>query len=217
MLPLVPALPTSRGLELLCIGAHSDDLEIGCAGTILRFRQEFSIDHVTWVVLSGDPDRAREARAAARRVIGRQVSATIVQAEFRDGFFPYIGFEIKEFFEALKKDVNPDVIFTHHLNDRHQDHRLVSELTYNTFRNHFVLEYEIFKVDGDLGNPNVYIPLDRATVDRKVRLIMETFATQRDRRWFTEDTFRALVRLRGAESGAASGFAEAFYSRKLVI
>jgi LmbE family N-acetylglucosaminyl deacetylase len=217
MLPLAPAVPARRGLEFLCIGAHSDDLEIGCAGTILRFRRELSIDHVTWVVLSGGPERASEARAGARRVIGRNIRADVVQAEFRDGFFPYMGFEIKEFFEALKKDVNPDVIFTHHLDDRHQDHRLVSELTYNTFRNHFVLEYEVFKVDGDLGNPNVYIPLDRPTVDRKVRLLMDTFASQRDRRWFTEDTFRAVARLRGAESGAESGLAEAFYSRKLVI
>jgi LmbE family N-acetylglucosaminyl deacetylase len=217
MLPLTPRTPEEGGLELLCIGAHSDDLEIGCSGTVLRLLREHPVARVTWVVLSGNPDRAREARQAARRVVGRHRGTRIVQAEFRDGFFPYSGTPIKEFFETLKREVRPDLILTHYRHDLHQDHRLVSELTYNTFRDHLVFEYEIMKLDGDIGNPNVYVPLDMTTVRRKISLLMDSFGTQRDKRWFSEDTFRGLMRLRGMEAGSASGYAEAFYGRRLVI
>jgi LmbE family N-acetylglucosaminyl deacetylase len=217
MLPLAPMTPEHGGLELLCIGAHSDDLEIGCSGTVLRLLREQPVSRVTWAVLSGTPDRAREARRGARRVVGRHQGTRIVQAAFRDGFFPYTGAAIKEFFETLKREVNPDLILTHYRHDLHQDHRLVSELTYNTFRDHLIFEYETMKLDGDLGNPNVYVPLDTTTVRRKISLLMDSFGTQRDKRWFSEDSFRGLMRLRGIEAGSSSGYAEAFYGRKLVI
>jgi LmbE family N-acetylglucosaminyl deacetylase len=216
MLPLT--LGARRGgHELLCLGAHSDDLEIGCAGTVLRLLREGQVSRVTWVVLSGDGERGREARAAARRVLGRHPRATVVVEPFRDGFFPYTAVPIKERFERLKREVRPDVVFTHARDDRHQDHRLVSDLTYQTFRDHLVLEYEVFKTDGDLGQPNVYVPLDLATVRRKVAILGGCFRSQRGRRWFSEEVFRGVMRLRGVEAGAPSGYVEAFYGRKLVL
>jgi LmbE family N-acetylglucosaminyl deacetylase len=217
MLPLAPRPPKRGGYDILCLGAHSDDLEIGCSGTMLRLLRELPIERVTWVVLSGDEDRAREARHGARRVLGRHAGVRLVQATFRDGFFPFTAPPIKECFEQLKREVKPDLVFTHYREDRHQDHRLVSELTYNTFRDHLILEYEVMKTDGDLGNPNVYVPLDTRTVDRKLRLLEDCFGTQRDKRWFSGDAFRGLLRLRGIEAGAPSGYAEAFYGRKIVI
>jgi LmbE family N-acetylglucosaminyl deacetylase len=217
MLPLRLGPPPRGGYELLCLGAHSDDLELGCGGTVLRLLSELPVARITWVVLSGNADRAREARQGARRVLGRRPGMRLVQQAFRDGFFPYLAVPIKEFFERLKGEVKPDLVLTHYREDRHQDHRLVSDLTYNTFRHHLVLEYEILKVDGDLGRPNVYVPLDAATVRRKVSILESCFGTQRDRRWFSEDAFRGLMRMRGVEASSESGYAEAFYGRKLVI
>lgn len=217
MLPLALRPPEGRGFELLCLGAHSDDIEIGCGATLLRFLKEMPVERVTWVVLSGNATRASEARRSARRMLGRRIESRIVQATFRESYFPYTAVPIKEFFDQLRREVNPDVVFTHYRDDRHQDHRLVSELTYNTFRDHLVLEYEIIKLDGDIGNPNFYVPVDDATVGRKIRLLMDAFGTQRDKRWFSEDVFRGLMRLRGVEAGAPSGYAEAFYARKTVI
>jgi LmbE family N-acetylglucosaminyl deacetylase len=218
MLTLAPRLPPGKiGYEILCLGAHSDDLEIGCSGTMIRLLREVPVEHVTWVVFSAQGERGREAQRGARRVLGRHRDARIVCGSFRDGFFPYTAVEIKEFFESLKHQVTPDLIFTHHRDDRHQDHRLVSELTYNTFRDHLIVEYEIFKIDGDIGNPNMYVPLPPSVVRRKTDLLSATFGSQRDKRWFTEDAFRALLRLRGIEAGAPSGYAEAFYARKLVL
>lgn len=217
MFPLALGPPPRGGYELLCLGAHADDIEIGCGGTVLRLLAELPVARVTWVVLSGNPDRAREGRRGARGILGRHPGVRVVQQAFRDGFFPYVAVPIKEFFEQLKREVRPDLVFTHFREDRHQDHRLVSDLTYNTFRDHLVLEYEIMKVDGDLGRPNVYVPLDAATVGRKVRVLEACYGSQRDKRWFSEDAFRGLMRLRGVEAGAPSGFAEAFHGRKLVL
>ena len=217
ILPLAPPSRADDGYELLCLGAHSDDIEIGCGGTLLRLLREWPISRATWVVLSGDSTRAAEARRSARRVLGRRIDARIVQATFRENYFPHTAIPIKEFFDELRSEVEPDVVLTHYRDDRHQDHRLVSELTYNTFRNHLVLEYEIVKLDGDIGTPNVYVALDPPTVDRKIRLLMDGFGTQRDRRWFDEDVFRGIMRIRGMEAGAPSGFAEAFYGRKLLV
>lgn len=217
MLRLSLPPPPREGYELLCLGAHSDDLELGCAGTVLRLLREGSVRRVTWVVLSGNAERAREARRAAARILGRRAGARVVLPAFRDGFFPYTAVPIKEFFEQLKRQVKPDLVLTHHRHDRHQDHRLVSDLTYNTFRDHLVLEYEIPKTDGDVGQPNVYVALDEATVRRKVATLLRCFGTQRDRRWFDEDVFRGLMRLRGMEAGAPSGYAEAFHVRKLSL
>ena len=209
--------PPRGGYELLCLGAHSDDLEIGCAGTVMRLIEQGLVGGVTWVVLSGSPERAREARRAARRVLGRRPRVRLIQQAFRDGFFPYTAVPIKDFFEQLKGEVRPDLVLTHHREDRHQDHRLVSDLTYNTFRDHLVLEYEIPKIDGDLGHPNLYVPLSDAMVRRKVALLMGAcFGSQRDWRWFSEETFRGLMRLRGVEAIAPSGYAEAFCVRKFV-
>jgi LmbE family N-acetylglucosaminyl deacetylase len=209
--------PTEGGYDVLCVGAHSDDLEIGCGGTMIRILRELPVDRVTWVVLSGNADRAAEARRGARRVLGRHPGARVLQAEFRDGFFPYAAAPIKEYFEVLKGEVSPDLVFTHYRHDRHQDHRLISDLTYNTFRDHLILEYEIMKVDGDLGNPNVYASLDASTVNRKVKLLDECFGSQRDKRWFNGESFRGLMRLRGLEAGAPSGYAEAFHGRKILL
>jgi LmbE family N-acetylglucosaminyl deacetylase len=217
MLPLGLPPRETGGYEVLCLGAHSDDIEIGCGGTMLRLLRDFPVARVVWVVLSGNAARAKEARRSARRILGRRVESRIIQCSFRESYFPYTAVPIKEFFDTLKDDVRPDLVLTHYRNDLHQDHRIVSELTYHTFRDHLVLEYEIVKLDGDVGNPNVYVPLDAGTVRRKLQVVMSSFASQRDKRWFSEDVFRAIMRLRGVEAGAPSGYAEAFYGRKLVI
>jgi LmbE family N-acetylglucosaminyl deacetylase len=205
------------GLELLCLGAHSDDLELGCAGTLLRLLDEVRIDRVVWVVLSGDDERAAEAELGCHRLLDGRCETEIHLQRFRDGFFPYTAAPIKEFFESLKARTRPDLILTHYRDDRHQDHRLTSELTYNTFRDHLILEYEVMKKDGDLGRPNTYVPLDEEIVQRKVALLMDVFGSQRDKSWFSEDTFLGLMRLRGIEACASNGYAEAFYGRKIVI
>ena len=209
--------PTGGPLELLCIGAHSDDLELGCAGTLLRLLDELPVERVTWVVLSGDDDRAAEAERSCQRLLKDLCHTEILQQRFRDGFFPYDATPIKEFFETLKKRTRPDLILTHYREDRHQDHRLASELTYNTFRNHLIFEYEVLKKDGDLGRPNTYVPLAEETVRGKVELLIDGFGSQRDKTWFSEDAFLGLMRLRGIEACAPSGYAEAFYGRKIVI
>jgi LmbE family N-acetylglucosaminyl deacetylase len=199
-------------LSVLAIGAHSDDIEIGCGGTLLRLASEVAELELTWVVLSARDGRAQEARAGAAAF-----GATTVEIEdFEDAFFKY-GREVKEHFEQLKQNVSPDLVLTHHGSDLHQDHRLVAELTWNTFRDHLILEYEIPKYDGDLGSPNVFVHLDEAIARRKVEALLECFGSQRSKEWFTEDLFLALLRLRGMESRAPSGLAEGFYGRKLAV
>jgi LmbE family N-acetylglucosaminyl deacetylase len=193
-------------LRVLAIGAHADDIEIGCGGTLLSLAER---GEQHWVVLSAGPERAEEAQASAA-AFGAEVD---VQG-FRDAFFRYGG-EVKEFFEELKGRFEPDLILTHHDADRHQDHRLVAELTWNTFRDHLILEYEVPKYDGDVGAPNVFVPLEEEQARRKVELLLESFPSQAEKRWFTEDLFMALMRLRGMECNSPSGFAEAFYARKL--
>jgi LmbE family N-acetylglucosaminyl deacetylase len=212
-------LPSGRdgaGLRLLVVGAHSDDVEIGCGGTVLRLVEDGLVASVGWVVLSAAGERAGEARASAAAFCAKAPEHEVVVGEFRDGFLPYQGWEVKEFFEGLKR-FDPDLVLTHRRDDAHQDHRLVGELTWNTFRDHLVLEYEIPKYDGDLGQPNVFVALDRARCERKIDLLMEHFRSQRDRRWFTEDTFWSILRLRGLESNSPSTYAEAFHARKLVL
>ena len=211
MLPLSLPPHEGAGYQVLCLASHSDDIEIGCGGTLLRLLREVPIERITWVVLSADTKRAAETGSAARRIVGNRAEVTTIVQEFRESYFPYTAVPIKEFFGHLRGEVNPDVVFTHYRHDLHQDHRLVSELTYNAFRDHLIFEYEIMKLDGDIGNPNLYVPLDGPTARRKVRLLMECFGTQHDKRWFTEDVFLGLMRLRGVEAGAPSGYAEAFY------
>jgi LmbE family N-acetylglucosaminyl deacetylase len=206
-----------RPLTILALGAHADDVEIGCGGTILRLAESFPDAAVRWVVLSGNETRAEEARASAEEFLAGFRSSTIVVKQFRDGFFPYDGGGIKEFFEELKAEIQPDLVFTHARADLHQDHRVLCELTWNTFRNHLILEYEVPKYDGDFGSPNLFVPLTEAIAKRKIDTIMNRFATQLDRRWFTPDLFRAVLRLRGMESSSPTGLAEAFTCRKLVL
>lgn len=203
--------------HVLCLGAHCDDIEIGCGGTMAKLADEHPGLSVTWVVWSSNARRAEEARASAEAILAGVKSREIVVNGFRDGFLPYHGAQVKEAFEELKKKVTPDLIFTHYRSDLHQDHRLVSELTWNTFRDHLILEYEIPKFDGDLGSPNVFVHLDQALCRRKIDNLMRSFPSQADHRWFSEETFRAILRLRGMESNAPDGYAEGFYGRKLVL
>jgi LmbE family N-acetylglucosaminyl deacetylase len=208
---------TTAPLRLLCLGAHSDDIEIGCGGLILDLiarRRHIELD---WIVFSAAAAREREARQSAALFMRGAARRRLAIHAFRDGFFPYEGGDIKNVFEDLKIRVAPDLILTHYRDDRHQDHRLLSDLTWNTFRNHFILEYEIPKFDGDLGAPNCFVPLKRSACARKVKYLKRAFGTQRDKHWFSEDTFMALMRLRGLECRAADGYAEAFYARKIVI
>jgi LmbE family N-acetylglucosaminyl deacetylase len=204
-------------LRLLCIGAHSDDLEIGCGGTVLTWLASMPANEVTWVVLSAEGARASEARRSARALLTHAAARKVVIGNFRDGYLPAQYSEVKSFFEDLKGEVDPDVVLTHWLHDRHQDHRLAAELTWNTWRNHLVLEYEILKYEGDLGQPNAYVHVPAALARRKAAHLQRHFASQRSKAWFTADNFLGLMRLRGLECRALSGFAEAFHARKFVL
>jgi LmbE family N-acetylglucosaminyl deacetylase len=204
-----------KPLRLLCLGAHSDDIEIGCGGLVLWLAARRRI-HVDWVVFSASGQREREARRGARLFLQKAASRNVVTKAFRDGFFPYDP-GIKETFEELKRETTPDLVVTHYRHDRHQDHRVLSDLAWNTWRDHLVLEYEIPKFDGDLGSPNVFVPLDRETCERKARHLTAAFGSQRDKHWFSAETFLGLMRLRGMECRAPGGYAEAFYGRKLVL
>ena len=203
--------------SILCLGAHSDDIEIGCGGTVLKLVDANPGLSVHWVVFSAVGDRGLEAQAAAARFLARAGSRTVALHQFRDGFFPSEHAKIKTYFEELKSKVQPDVVFTHTRADLHQDHRVVCELTGNTFRDHLVLEYEVPKWDGDLGAPNCFVQLDEKHAAEKVSILMECFATQRGKRWFDEETFNGLMRLRAIECNAPSKRAEAFYGRKVVL
>jgi len=203
--------------RILCLGAHSDDIEIGCGGTILRWLEEDPGLEFYWVVLSSNPERKKEASRSAELFLKGAKKKTIVVESFRDGFFPYQGAEIKQYFEGFKKRFSPDIVLTHYRDDRHQDHRVVSDLTWNTFRREFVLEYEIPKYDGDFGQPNLFVPLSESVCRRKIRHILDVFQTQRVKDWLTEDTLRAILRLRGVECHATEKWAEAFYCRKMIL
>lgn len=209
------ALP-DRPLRLLCLGAHPDDIEIGAGGTILALAAEGRLASATWLVLTGSGERVGEAHAAAAAAVAPLVPDVRI-AGLRDGYLPDGWAAAKDAFEALRRDVDPDLILTHRVDDAHQDHRVVAELTTTAFRDHLVLEYEIPKWDGDMGRPNVYLPLSAETVGRKVDLLRASFPSQAGRDWFGDDTFRALARLRGMECRAPEGFAEAFVGRKITL
>jgi LmbE family N-acetylglucosaminyl deacetylase len=204
-------------LKVLCLGCHSDDIEIGCGGTILRLSQEYPQSTFSWVVFSACGVREAEAKRAAEMFVEPSKLETVMLKSFPDGFMPFVGADIKRVFEELKSVVEPDLILTHNRKDAHQDHRLIAELTWNTFRNHLILEYEIPKYDGDLGQPNVFVQLSSDDCERKIAHVIEAFQSQHAKNWFEEETFRSLMRLRGMESNAPSGYAEAFYCRKLVL
>lgn len=214
------SLPQKRDgepLRVLCLGAHSDDIEIGCGGTILWLKEQFPTSELHWVVFSAAGIRGEEAQKAAELFAGSTNLRGPVIKSFRDGFMPFEGASVKEFFEDLKAKVSPDLIFTHNRKDAHQDHRLISELTSNTFRDHLILEYEIPKYDGDMGQPSLFVPLIAALYGKKVEHIMDAFRSQHKKRWFQPETFLSLMRLRGMECNAPSGYAEAFYCRKLML
>jgi LmbE family N-acetylglucosaminyl deacetylase len=202
---------------ILCIGAHCDDIEIGCGGSILTWLMVNPKLSVTWVVLSSNAVREKEARRSAETFLIGAMQYRVIVKSFRNGYFPFVGADVKDFFEKLKTEIDPDLVLTHYREDRHQDHRVVSDLTWNTFRNHFILEYEIPKFDGDLSAPNVYVPIEEPVCSEKTEVILDCFASQAEKRWFSRETFLGLMRLRGIEANSASGYAEAFYCRKAIL
>jgi LmbE family N-acetylglucosaminyl deacetylase len=208
---------TNERFRVLCLGAHSDDIEIGCGGLLLQLIQERPRVEIDWIVFSAAGKRAAEARRSAALFVKGAHRTNVRLHRFRDGFFPYEGAAIKAAFERLKVGPSPDLVLTHYRDDRHQDHRVLSDLTWNTFRDHWILEYEIPKYDGDLGSPSVFVPLDEDLSRRKVEYLQRSFGSQRDKHWFSDATFLGLMRLRGMECRAPGGYAEAFYSRKLVV
>lgn len=217
MRPLSLRCDSACSLNVLCLGSHSDDIEIGCGGTILRLGEQYPGCNFHWVVFSAIGVREAEARRAAKMFAGPAALDKPLLKTFPDGFMPFSGAEVKAVFEELKQTVSPDLILTHNRNDAHQDHRLIAELTWNTFRDHLILEYEIPKYDGDMGRPVFFVPLSSEHCEKKVRYLMDAFQSQQCKRWFREDTFISLMRLRGMECNAPSGYAEAFYCRKMVI
>jgi LmbE family N-acetylglucosaminyl deacetylase len=216
MLSLKLASGTSP-LRLLCLGAHCDDIEIGCGGTILKLAASKRKIEVHWIVFCSDRQREQEASQSAKLFLENVSDSRVVIHGYGDGFLPYSGGEVKERFEQLKGEFSPDLILTHYRHDLHQDHRLISELTLNTFRNHMILEYEIPKYDGDFGSPNLFVPLDPSVCRRKIDTILSIFQSQSDKHWFSRELFSAVLRLRGMEANAAEGYAEGFYSHKAVL
>jgi LmbE family N-acetylglucosaminyl deacetylase len=203
--------------RVLAIGCHADDIEIGCGGTLLTLTRTIPDLEIDWVVLAASGERAVEARASAEAFLAEAGIARVEVHGFRDGFLPYSGSEVKERFEEIKGRLDPQLVLTHTRDDFHQDHRLACELTWNTFRTHLILEYEIPKVDGDLGRPNIFIPLTRAVAEEKISLLDQHFPTQRGKHWFDRELFLGLMRVRGMESVAPERYAEAFTCRKGVL
>jgi LmbE family N-acetylglucosaminyl deacetylase len=217
MLSLVPDLKGSRALRVLCIGAHCDDIEIGCGGTLRALQDQRKKIVIDWALLSGSAQRAAESTKAMSLLVAPRARGEIRFGEFADGRFPADYARIKEYFESLKNLPRPDIIFCHERDDRHQDHRIVNEMVWNTFRDHLVLEFEIPKWDGGLGQPNTYVPVTAKQAKAKVSALLKAHRSQATRDWFTEDTFLALMRLRGIECRSESGLAEAFHGRKLRV
>jgi LmbE family N-acetylglucosaminyl deacetylase len=203
--------------RILCLGAHSDDIEIGIGGTLLKLAEQVTDLEICWVVFSAPGPRADEASRSANDFLGGVANKQVNIGSFRESYFPSEWPSIKDWFEQIKAKFDPDIVFTHYRDDRHQDHRVLSDLAWNTFRNHLILEYEILKYDGDLGTPNTFIPLSEQHCARKIELLLKHFKTQSTKHWFTSDTFEAMHRIRGIECASATGRAEAFYCRKLVL
>ena len=216
MLGLTLATSSNSALEILCIGAHCDDIEIGCGGTVIVLQQRYPRCKLHLLVLTSTASRRQEAEAAAKALIKVSARGEMRICEFQDGLLPAHLSEVKAEFERMKKAIAPGLVLTHHGLDRHQDHRLVSDITWQTFRDHMIWEYEIPKFDGDLVTPNMYVPLSSALAQRKINLIMRAFSSQHAKPWFKAENLEAMMRLRGLESRAASGYAEGFHCRKLV-
>lgn len=209
--------PSGAGLNILALGAHCDDIEIGCGGTLLKLIDQGRVQHITWVVFASNETRKQEALSSAAQFLEGIQSKAIHVFDYRDAFLSFSAMEIKERFESIKASINPDIVFTHYRDDRHQDHRLISDLTWNTFRDHFILEYEIPKYDGDLGIPQCFSHLSPDQVHKKIDILMQSFVSQQNKHWFDQETFLALLRIRGLESAAHSKYAEAFHSRKWLL
>ncbi len=217
MICLRPKPKDKKGLRVLCLGAHCDDIEIGCGGTILKWIESDLIFQIIWVVFSSDENRRKEAQDSANRYLEKTKEKEIIILDYRDAFLHFAALEIKEFFEQLKSKIDPDIVFTHYRGDRHQDHRLLSDLAWNTFRSHLILEYEIPKYDGDLGIPNTFVSLPRDTVDQKLEWLLKYFPSQASKHWFDRETFLSLLRIRGLECNSPSRYAESFHMRKCML
>jgi LmbE family N-acetylglucosaminyl deacetylase len=210
-------VPLGSVRRILCLGAHSDDIEIGLGGTLLKLIEQQSDLEVWWIVFSAPGYRAAEAQASANDFLSAVKNREIRLGSFRESYFPSEWPAIKDWFEEIKAKFSPDIVFTHYRDDRHQDHRVLSDLAWNTFRNHLILEYEILKYDGDLGSPNVFVPIPEQLCSRKIELLLKHFKTQATKHWFTSDTFEAMHKIRGVECASTTGRAEGFYCRKLVF
>jgi len=206
-----------QGIKILCLGAHCDDIEIGCGGTLLKILEKHNRAEVHWVVFSSDIQREVEARKSAGMFMRNAGSATVSIEKFRNGYFPCHGEDIKDYFEIMKEKISPDIIFTHYRLDLHQDHKKISELTWNTFRNHLIFEYEIPKYDGDFGIPNCFVPLELSICHQKIKYINDFFKTQSDKHWFKDDLLFSVLRIRGMECVSPTNYAEAFYCKKMVL
>jgi len=208
---------SDNNLKILCIGAHCDDIEIGCGGTLLSILRENIHTEIHWVVCSSGRRREKEARSSAGLFLKQAEKKKIEIKNFRNGYFPYIGDKLKNYLENIKTKTFPDLIFTHYRNDLHQDHRIISELTWNTFRNHLILEYEIPKYDGDFGNPNCFVSISETIRNQKISNILGSFKTQSDKHWFKKELFLSIMRIRGMECCSETEYAEAFYCRKVLL
>lgn len=217
MIRFLPEKLSEKKLDILCLGAHCDDIEIGCGGTLLQWIKEGKVNRILWVVFSSNPLRRDEAKNSADEFLENIPEKEIIILNYRDAFLQYSGLEVKEEFERLKSRMDPDIVFTHFRNDRHQDHRLLSDLAWNTFRNHFILEYEIPKYDGDLGVTNAFVPLEKSVVEQKIHILLHCFPSQAAKHWFDAETFKSMLRIRGLECNSHTRYAESFYLRKCII
>ncbi len=207
----------TKGLRLLCLGAHCDDIEIGCGGTLLKLIEEYEISQILWVVFTSDESRKEEAFTSATKFLEKVENSEIKIMEFKDGYLPSVWSKVKDEFEKLKDSIKPDIIFTHFRNDLHQDHRVVNELTWNTFRNHLICEYEIPKYDGDLEQPNLFIPLREEQVSKRNEILLNSFKSQSNKQWFDDTLLTSILRIRGIECASESRYAEAFHCRKITF
>jgi LmbE family N-acetylglucosaminyl deacetylase len=209
------SLPGNKGMNILLLGAHCDDIEIGCGGTILKMIADYNISEVKWVVFASNETRQEEAIRSGQQFLANVKNADLQVYSYTDGYLPTVWSDIKDEFENIKKSFSPDIIFTHYRDDLHQDHRVVNELTWNTFRNHQILEYEIPKYDGDLGNPNLFVSLEEDQAKHKREIIFNSFKSQLNKQWFDEELLNAMMRIRAVECASDTKFAEAFYARKI--
>jgi len=217
MLALPLTHDTDKPLNVLCLGAHCDDIEIGCGGTLLTLLGQHPNVNVYWKVFTSTPSRKEEAIAGAERFCAAANSLEINVLDFRDGYLPYEGSAVKDAVQETKGEFEPDLVFTHYRHDLHQDHRKLSELTWNAFRDHLILEYEIPKWDGDLGSPNSFVAIEPTIASMKISALQAIYNTQQSKSWFTDDLFFSLMRLRGMEANSPTQLAEAFYLRKLLV